>query len=394
MTTEYKPFFSLFKYPKEKVLDVVKSLTFEERKLLIKKYGIKYNNIKIVYNLTEKENKIINERIIRKIKLRLKKIEEDMCLVSISDIFPSDDLNDIKVAMKDENLLTYFQNLFGRDLNYLCYTYRKEKSNIDKYNIERVKKRLLKNKGIDKVRIIKPFVSLFIKYKKEDETYEEFESRLKDLVYGMKDKYKKVIYMLYNEDLNNIILKHPASPEIRKIFSEAYSVILKKLVRDLQKEKPKKIRKYKSILTLFNNGTTLNEIREKLELNDRIYMLSKKKYGEDLNIPSNIGTLTTKENHELYEYYYKINGIIFKEKKVFAYNSAKNMINSPLHKAFSEIYGCNLAYGLIIYINFSDYLSLNEICHLSEIKIEELLETIEKYETGFKRKLSVSKHDL
>lgn len=394
MTIEYKSFFSLFNYPKKKVLNVVKSLTFEERKLLIKKYGEEYNNIEIVYNLTEEENKIINERIIRKIRLRLRKIEENMCLVSINDIFPSDDLNDIKKAMIDTNLLNYFQNLFGNDLNYLCYTYREEKSNIDKYNIEKVKKRIIKNKGIDKVRIIKPFVSLFIKYKRKDETYEEFENRLKDVVYGMKDKYKKVIYKLYNEDLNNVILKHPATPEIRKIFSEAYSVILKKLTRDLQIEKPKKIRKYKSILTLFNDGTTLNEIREKLKLNDRIYMLSKKKYGDNLNTPSEVGTLTTKENHELYEYYYKINGIIFREKRVFALISAKNMIDSPIHKAFSEIYGYNLAYGLIIYINFSDYLSLNEICYLSEITIEELLETTLKYETNFKRKLSVSKHDI
>ena len=136
MITEYKPFFSLFNSPKEKVLKVLRSLTFEERKLLYKKYHRDLKNTEIIYNLTEEENKEINERIIRKIRLRLKRIEENMCLISIYDVFPNETLSDIKQAMIKIKLLNYFQKLFGSKLTGLCYTYKDDsKSNISKENV-------------------------------------------------------------------------------------------------------------------------------------------------------------------------------------------------------------------------------------------------------------------
>lgn len=381
MITEYKPFFSLFNSPKEKVLKVLRSLTFEERKLLYKKYHRDLKNTEIIYNLTEEENKEINERIIRKIRLRLKRIEENMCLISIYDVFPNETLSDIKQAMIQIKLLNYFQKLFGSKLTGLCYTYKDaSKSNISKENVYRIKQRLTKNKGIHRVRIIRPFVSLFLKYKKLDETYEDFEDRLKIYVNNMSNKYKEVIYSLYNEDLNNVILKHPSSKEDRKIFSEAYSVIIAKLQRDLDTERNRNVRKYEHILTLFDNGTTLEEIRQKLRLNENIYMLSKKKYGEDLNTPSDYGTLSRKENQKLYDFYNKVNGMIFREKRMSAFIMAKNMFDSPVHKAFSEIYGSSLAYALVLYLNFSEYLSLNEICDLSNNDMEDLLKVINNYE--------------
>ncbi len=381
MITEYKPFFSLFNSPKEKVLKVLRSLTFEERKLLYKKYHRDLKNTEIIYNLTEEENKEINERIIRKIRLRLKRIEENMCLISIYDVFPNETLSDIKQAMIKIKLLNYFQKLFGSKLTGLCYTYKDDsKSNISKENVYRIKQRLAKNKGIHRVRIIRPFVSLFLKYKKLDETYEDFEDRLKIYVNNMSNKYKEVIYSLYNEDLNNVILKHPSSKEDRKIFSEAYSVIIAKLQRDLDTERNRNVRKYEHILTLFDNGTTLEEIRQKLRLNENIYMLSKKKYGEDLNTPSDYGTLSRKENQKLYDFYNKVNGMIFREKRMSAFIMAKNMFDSPVHKAFSEIYGSSLAYALVLYLNFSEYLSLNEICDLSNNDMEDLLKVINNYE--------------
>ncbi len=381
MITEYKPFFSLFNSPKEKVLKVLRSLTFEERKLLYKKYHRDLKNTEIIYNLTEEENKEINERIIRKIRLRLKRIEENMCLISIYDVFPNETLSDIKQAMIQIKLLNYFQKLFGSKLTGLCYTYKDDsKSNISKENVYRIKQRLAKNKGIHRVRIIRPFVSLFLKYKKLDETYEDFEDRLKIYVNNMSNKYKEVIYSLYNEDLNNVILKHPSSKEDRKIFSEAYSVIIAKLQRDLDTERNRNVRKYEHILTLFDNGTTLEEIRQKLRLNENIYMLSKKKYGEDLNTPSDYGTLSRKENQKLYDFYNKVNGMIFREKRMSAFIMAKNMFDSPVHKAFSEIYGSSLAYALVLYLNFSEYLSLNEICDLSNNDMEDLLKVINNYE--------------
>lgn len=381
MITEYKPFFSLFNSPKEKVLKVLRSLTFEERKLLYKKYHRDLKNTEIIYNLTEEENKEINERIIRKIRIRLKRIEENMCLISIYDVFPNETLSDIKQAMIQIKLLNYFQKLFGSKLTGLCYTYKDDsKSNISKENVYRIKQRLAKNKGIHRVRIIRPFVSLFLKYKKLDETYEDFEDRLKIYVNNMSNKYKEVIYSLYNEDLNNVILKHPSSKEDRKIFSEAYSVIIAKLQRDLDTERNRNVRKYEHILTLFDNGTTLEEIRQKLRLNENIYMLSKKKYGEDLNTPSDYGTLSRKENQKLYDFYNKVNGMIFREKRMSAFIMAKNMFDSPVHKAFSEIYGSPLAYALVLYLNFSEYLSLNEICDLSNNDMEDLLKVINNYE--------------
>ncbi len=381
MITEYKPFFSLFNSPKEKVLKVLRSLTFEERKLLYKKYHRDLKNTEIIYNLTEEENKEINERIIRKIRIRLKRIEENMCLISIYDVFPNETLSDIKQAMIQIKLLNYFQKLFGSKLTGLCYTYKDDsKSNISKENVYRIKQRLAKNKGIHRVRIIRPFVSLFLKYKKLDETYEDFEDRLKIYVNNMSNKYKEVIYSLYNEDLNNVILKHPSSKEDRKIFSEAYSVIIAKLQRDLDTERNRNVRKYEHILTLFDNGTTLEEIRQKLRLNENIYMLSKKKYGEDLNTPSDYGTLSRKENQKLYDFYNKVNGMIFREKRMSAFIMAKNMFDSPVHKAFSEIYGSSLAYALVLYLNFSEYLSLNEICDLSNNDMEDLLKVINNYE--------------
>ena len=196
----------------------------------------------------------------------------------------------------------------------------------------------------------------------------------------MSNKYKEVIYSLYNEDLNNVILKHPSSKEDRKIFSEAYSVIIAKLQRDLDTERNRNVRKYEHILTLFDNGTTLEEIRQKLRLNENIYILSKKKYGEDLNTPSDYGTLSRKENQKLYDFYNKVNGMIFREKRMSAFIMAKNMFDSPVHKAFSEIYGSSLAYALVLYLNFSEYLSLNEICDLSNNDMEDLLKVINNYE--------------
>ena len=72
--------------------------------------------------------------------------------------------------------------------------------------------------------------------------------------------------------------------------------------------------------------------------------------------------------------------MIFREKRMSAFIMAKNMFDSPVHKAFSEIYGSSLAYALVLYLNFSEYLSLNEICDLSNNDMEDLLKVINNYE--------------
>ena len=304
-----------------------------------------------------------------------------MCLISIEEIFLNEDLKEIKRTMKETKLLKYFQKLFGKELDCFCYDYKqKDKSNINEYYVERVKKRILKNKGISKIKIIKPFSEMFVKYKKQEETYEEFENRLKNIVREIKDKYKKIIYQIYGEELNNIILKHPVETEERKTFTTAYSIIIKKLQIEIRKAKPHKIPKYKPILTLFDEGTTLEEVIDVLKTNENIYTLSKKKYGEDLNMPAEVCTHTVQENHQLYEFNYKVRGKIYREKKIKALIFAKNMYDCPLHKAFGEIYGYNLAYALIIYINFYKYISIKEISEMSESNMGDVLETIEKYE--------------
>lgn len=378
---DYKNFFTLFNYPKETVLLVVKTLSIYERNLLYKKYGEDFLNTTFVPSLTVKEVNEINERIIRKIRKRLGDLNVKAKIISIEDIFPGEDITDIKASMIDSNTLSYFQNLFDKELDGLCFSYKAGTtySNINKRYIIKVNNSLKRRKGIHNIKIIRPFFSLFLKYKKSNESDEEYENRLRNIVLNMKDKYKNIIYRFYNEDLYNVILKCPGSKEERKLFSEVYSVIINKLKKDKQVQNTRKVKRYRHILTLFNEGTTLDDIKYQLMQNDKIYKLSKKKYGENLDTPSEFGTLSNEENHMLYEHYYRINGMIFREKKALALINSKNMFNSPIHKAFSEIYGFSLAYGLVLCLYFSEYLTLEEISDISNNNLEELQIVLNDY---------------
>lgn len=393
MVNSYKSFFSLFNYPKEDVLRVVETLKDFERELLYKKYGKDLMNTEFVLNLTEKENETINQRIIRKIRLRLKELEEDLRIVSLTEVFLGETFEDIKEAIEKSGTLSYYQKKFGKDLKGSCCISKKEdsKKSVNRKMKLPVEEKLKEKKGLKRVKLIRPFFSLFEKYKRSDETYEEYESRVRTIVDGLNDKLKKSLYHIYNEDLLNIIQVGSMPREIRINFSQSYGNIVNTLERQNRKYYGiNKIKRYNLILNLFCSGTTLDRVREEIKKNPIVYELSKKKYGEDLSSTSEINSLTRKENQKLYDFYSKLNKRFIRENRFRILNEIKDFVKSDIYMSYSKVYGEKDALGLLMYLNYSEFFSLEEISNITNVSLETLFETINKY--GIEGKGLVLKH--
>lgn len=242
---KYTPFFTLFKANYRTVLKIIETLPDKDINLLQKKYGENYLNTTIVAELTEKELKSINQVIIRKIKTRIKLLEEGYEICYITDIFNCKSLEKIKNAIKVTKKQKYFSKIFGENLEKPIIYNRKnlEKSNylLSQEIIKVVEKEIL---GIKKIRIHSPFVDLFIKYKKEDEDYYTFIKRIKAIL--ERHRNKKVIadiYTMYGPDLINVLYIGQYKPQDTRLsYLNAYKTIKETLENENNKKEEKELK--------------------------------------------------------------------------------------------------------------------------------------------------------
>ncbi len=243
--SNYIPFFTLFKTDCETVLKIIETLPDKDIELLQKKYGENYLNITIVDELTEEELKFINQVIMRKIKARIKLLEEGYEICYITDIFNCKSLKKIKNAIKVTKKQKYFTKIFGKNLKKPIIYNRKnlEKSNysLRQEFIKAVEKEIFRT---ERIRIRTPFVDLFIKYKKEDEDYYTFMKRIKAML--EKHRNKKVIsdiYTMYGPDLVNVLYFGQYKPQDTRLsYISAYKTIKERLENENNKKEEKELK--------------------------------------------------------------------------------------------------------------------------------------------------------
>lgn len=289
-------FFSKFDNPKEEVLLVINTFPLRDKVLLYKKYG---KNSK--ENVNTYENTFINETILPKLYRSLSKLGVSREFIYLRDIINEDE-ELISMISKKCNLYKYLVERFGYDLKQpmLIYSEYKEKA-ISKEKKAIIIREINKYKGIKRVEIIKPFYERFIKFKRNDETYEDFIKRIKSIVYAhLNEILLNEVILTFNEDLLNVLDygRYAKGKDHTKNLLKAYNIIKLYLIN--QNKKITNPRLYAPIELVLKDEICLEELLEELaKINIRTIKLLKLKYGEDYLHPNVIETLSKEDNKYL-----------------------------------------------------------------------------------------------
>ena len=186
-------FYNFFKASESVVNQVLALLGTHDYKLLIKKFGLDLKNVKYECIITVGENLEINKRIIPYIIDVLNKLQNGYIIIGITDIFNTP-LEELQIVVKSLpiNEQTRLYSYFGNNLTKKVLI---ESSKKDKIVSKRGMSQILSK---TKVKHLKPFFQLFIKYKYIDETEEEFETRIKSII--TKEHYE-ILKRKYGPDL-------------------------------------------------------------------------------------------------------------------------------------------------------------------------------------------------
>lgn len=289
-------FFSKFDNPKEEVLLVINTFPLRDKVLLYKKYG---KNSK--ENVNTYETTFINETILPKLYRSLSKLGISREFIYLRDIIDEDE-ELICMISKKCNLYKYLAERFGCDLKQPMLIYSKYKKRaISKEKKEIIIRDINKHKGIKRVEIIKPFHERFIKFKRNDESYEDFVKRINEIVYShLNEILLNEVILTFNENLLNVLDygRYAKGEDHTKKLLKAYNLIKYFLIN--QNKKIANPRHYAPIESILKDNICLEELLEELaKINIRTVELLKLKYGEDYLHPNLLETLSKEDNKYL-----------------------------------------------------------------------------------------------
>ncbi len=373
---KYVGFFSqLSEYPINQVLEIIKTIPIEDINLLKKKYGNDFTNIERV-ELTKEESLQINTRIVHNIRRKLEKLNTTHKLFYISDEFNGYSLEEIKSALERTNTIKYASNIYGEDLSNPVLIRRDMPGAFAVTIKERVTKALKNKMNLNKVILIKPFYEIFIKYKKTNETYEDFITRVNNLCKQKLDNIElEILKKKYGEEYNNIVYHGQITLEEQNVF---FHKITPKIKHYLSYEPKERTTTYKSFIDRLPVGTTKEEIEEVLKtVSDRELNTIKSMLGENLDAPLNICSypLTTVKRVGASVRRIRNKIMISRHNKVL--EIIKNKRSE--YTFINEMCGEKLAIAIILY-TYSDF-SKEAIEDYTGINEENILNGIEELKT-------------
>lgn len=289
-------FYEKFDEPKEKIKLIIETLPLRDKILLYKRFSKNYDG---TVNTSEKA--FINETIIVKIRRNSKKLGKTREIIYIRDIIDVDE-ETLIIASKKCELYKYLSEKFSYDLKGPMLISSKLKDQaISKEKKQIIMREVEKINNIQKVKLIKPFHEKFIKFKREDETYEDFVKRINKIVFAhLNPTLLNEIKLTYNENLLGVldIGRYKKGEEHNKNIIKAYNIIKDYLKK--QNQQANNPKRYSSIENILKETIKLKELLEELSrISQRTIELMKLKYGEDYTNPNVIMTLTREENKYL-----------------------------------------------------------------------------------------------
>ncbi|MCI8331161.1 MAG: hypothetical protein HFE04_03580 [Bacilli bacterium] len=289
-------FYEKFDEPKEKIKLIIETLPLRDKILLYKRFSKNYDDTVNTY-----EKAFINETIIVKIRRNSKKLGKTREIIYIRDIIDVDE-ETLIIASKKCELYKYLSEKFSYDLKGPMLISSKLKDQaISKEKKQIIMREVEKINNIQKVKLIKPFHEKFIKFKREDETYEDFVKRINKIVFAhLNPTLLNEIKLTYNENLLGVldIGRYKKGEEHNKNIIKAYNIVKDYLKK--QNQQANNPKRYEPIENILKETIKLKELLEELSrINPRTIELMKLKYGEDYTNPNVIMTLTREENKYL-----------------------------------------------------------------------------------------------
>lgn len=289
-------FFNKFNHPKDKVLLVISTYPLRDKILLYKRYGKSYNG-----PLNTFEILFINETILHKLQKALDSLDVTRKLVYLRDIINEDEELIITVSKKCD-LYDYLSNKFGKDLKQpILISYKNIDNAIYREKKEKLQREIQKFKGIHRIKLIKPFHEKFIKFKRADESYEDFAKRVNKIVFAhLNETLLGEVKLTYNENLLNVIDcgRYKKGETHTERLLKAYNIVKLYLIK--QNERVNNPRHYSPVESILREDINLEELLVELaKINVRTLELMKLKYGEDYQHPSVVATLSKEDNKYL-----------------------------------------------------------------------------------------------
>lgn len=270
---QYKSLESILNSDLVTIKKIMTVLSEFEQSMIYKKYGNDLNDL-TNKNLLDEENRYIGTILIKKMKRILCLLENGYEIYNLYGLL---DTNEIDISLLNEKDKDKLYKIFGKNLDkgYLLNSIEKENFFFDKDCLT-IQRKLLKQ-SVKTKKDIKSFFALFEDCKKENETQEEFEQRVKETLKKLKEENLKIIYKKYGEDLKSI--NSSTKYETKDFFRHSYYLIK----YYLNKEEPKP-RKFKTLFERLNAYGTHKEILIALAyLTDEEKDVLRKYFGFTLN---------------------------------------------------------------------------------------------------------------
>lgn len=197
----FSTFYSLFPMnTKEEVLLCMEVLYDYEKYLIFKKFGP--NLLGNGLCMTPEENRIVITNICSKMNRYLALLRRGYQVFSLTDMYSDLTCQDLKfnIDLLDRKYREYFYRNFGSNLNRKRIVESKDK--IISVSAKKALDNVINYKG----RKLKPFFLLFESFKRDDESFEEFKSRVIYAIHNLKYKNIIILMHIYGENLDNMVI--------------------------------------------------------------------------------------------------------------------------------------------------------------------------------------------
>lgn len=367
VTIKYKSLEDTLNTTRTTILELILLLDNKELELLYKKYGDNLLDLDKKDNLTLEEKIYIGTTLIKKLKRYLDKLNNGYRIYSIFDILSIDsNLFYERINILSDKEINKLKSIFNIKFDKRIILNDIEYKNICD-NLNNIRIKLLSDRKRLNNEIIS-FYDLFINYKKEDETINEYENRLLSIFNSLSEEDKNITYKKYGKKLN-IIDGNNSTSENSKLF---FRIVYPKI-------------KYKLEFISKRNNMTLFERLNKYGTNKDILIalcnlsyeeidLLRKYYGFTL---TDRPKLIKEEDKELIKNIIsKLVRIIYKNKKIdtgidiCVLKSIRKLLNANEFKELCKYYDKSVVYAYLIkkyYVNISD----ENISNITGVKISD-----------------------
>ena len=280
-------------YSKEEILEVINSLTDDERKLLIRYYGIEYTNPKKRLEMTiddrSKVHKIVNNIIRRRLQNGIK-IKKDKTIFEIFQDYSKEEVMEAfsKLSEKSQSLLI---EAFGEDL-----------TDLKRFKSLSGKKRSRVNHTINQTLCNKLKKNKIVSVKTLFERYESYsEEEIYDAISRLSDEDRHYLYKAYGYDLKQRDLYSLLNSEEKKIVHNVVSEKIKVRLQNksLGPNRRGKIRKPKTIFERYSEyeKEEILDAFSRLSYKDQEFLI--KAFGENLENKDLYAELSQKEKENV-----------------------------------------------------------------------------------------------